>query len=79
MRKRGITMTTMKINRYKDQCDQCNKFDYLISYDGKCLCSKCYKKQMAVMVLYQLSIFEANTNTKRESKLKDEKKCIETM
>ncbi len=34
----------MNKNSFKDQCDICNKFDYLESFDNKCLCSECYKK-----------------------------------
>lgn len=34
----------MNKNSFKDQCDICNKFDYLKSYDNKCLCSECFKK-----------------------------------
>ena len=34
----------MNKNSFKDQCDICNKFDYLKSFDNKCLCSECYKK-----------------------------------
>lgn len=30
---------------FKDQCDICNKFDYLVSIDNKCLCTECCKKQ----------------------------------
>lgn len=33
----------MNKNSFKDQCDICNKFDYLKSFDNKCLCSECYK------------------------------------
>lgn len=35
----------MKINSFKDQCDNCNKFDYLVGIDNKCLCSECIKKE----------------------------------
>ena len=35
----------MKINSFKDQCDNCNKFDYLVGIDNKCLCSECINKQ----------------------------------
>lgn len=31
----------MNKNSFKDQCDICNKFDYLKSFDNKCLCSEC--------------------------------------
>nr|DAJ59418.1 MAG TPA: protein of unknown function (DUF4428) [Caudoviricetes sp.] len=34
----------MNKNSFKDQCDICNKFDYLKSSDNKCLCSECFKK-----------------------------------
>lgn len=34
----------MNKNSFKDQCDICNKFDYLKSFDNKCLCFECYKK-----------------------------------
>lgn len=34
----------MNKNSFKDQCDICNKFDYLKSFDNKCLCSECYKE-----------------------------------
>ncbi len=34
----------MNKNSFKDQCDICNKFDYLKNFDNKCLCSECYKK-----------------------------------
>lgn len=34
----------MNKNSFKDQCDICNKFDYLKSFDNKCLFSECYKK-----------------------------------
>lgn len=36
----------MKINSFKDQCDNCNKFDYLAGIDNKCLCSECIKKKI---------------------------------
>lgn len=38
-------MYVMKINSFKDQCDNCNKFDYLVGIDNKCLCSECIKKE----------------------------------
>lgn len=34
----------MNKNSFKDQCDICNKFDYLKSFNNKCLCFECYKK-----------------------------------
>lgn len=35
----------LKINSFKDKCDNCNKFDYLVGIDDKCLCSECIKKE----------------------------------
>lgn len=31
--------------KYKDQCDQCGAFAILKSFNGKCLCENCLKKE----------------------------------
>lgn len=36
--------TRNKKRLFKDKCDLCHKFDYLKSYDKKCLCCECLKK-----------------------------------
>ncbi len=28
-------------SKFKDQCDNCGKFDYLVGMDDKCLCYEC--------------------------------------
>lgn len=43
-------MTTK--TKFKDQCDQCKKFDYLKSYNGKCLCSQCRPKEEIQLTLF---------------------------
>lgn len=34
----------MENKRYKDQCDECKKFDYCKGVEGKVLCQECAKK-----------------------------------
>lgn len=29
------------MNKFKDKCDICNNFNYLISYKNICICKKC--------------------------------------
>lgn len=31
--------------KFKDACDECNKFDYCKGYNGKVLCPVCIQKE----------------------------------
>lgn len=42
--------------RFKDQCDNCKKFDYLKSFKGKCLCSKCLPKKVKQLSLFDMEV-----------------------
>lgn len=48
----------MKIQKFKDQCDQCKKFDFLKSYNGKCLCKNCLNNVIPSKKQKQLTLFE---------------------
>lgn len=37
------------MSKYKDKCDICNKFDYLISYQSKCICKDCLTNKQKSM------------------------------
>lgn len=36
------------MTKFKDKCDECNKYDYLKSINNKCYCSICYKKMLII-------------------------------
>lgn len=35
----------MENKKYKDQCDECKKFDYCKGVNGKVLCPECASKE----------------------------------
>lgn len=37
------------MNKFKDKCDICYKFDYLISYHNKCICNECLTNKQKSM------------------------------
>jgi len=51
----------MKNNTFKDECDNCGKYDYLKGIDNKCLCPKCIElvnTKTGKIKSEQLNIFE---------------------
>lgn len=48
------------MNKFKDKCDICNKFDILINYNNMCICKKCLK---------QVDKFGINAKDKRKTQL----------
>ena len=43
--------------KYKDKCDLCGQYDYLIVFKGKCLCNNC-KRKTNNLKYKQLTIFD---------------------
>lgn len=48
------------MNKFKDKCDICNKFDYLISYKNICICKNC---------VYQIDKLTISVRVKRKIQL----------
>lgn len=46
------------MTKFKDKCDECNKYDYLKSINNKCYCSRCYEKMLIT----------TNNNNKKQNK-----------
>lgn len=55
--------------KFKDKCDQCNNFDYLKSFNNKCLCSNCLKilniPKNKKMKYKQLTIYDVMEDKKK--------------
>lgn len=52
-------------NKFKDKCDNCNRFDYLKGYNDKCLCKKCLESIIIIEEKgksYQLNLFKEANN-----------------
>ncbi len=47
------------MKRFKDKCDRCGKFDILKTFNGLCLCSKCFSNKISDLKnVKQLTIFD---------------------
>ena len=46
------------MEKFKDQCEKCNKFDFLKGYNGKCYCPTCLKEVTSQKKEKQLNIFD---------------------
>ena len=51
------------MKKFKDKCDNCKKFDYLKSQNGKCLCKCCRTKKIEYK---QMTIFDFLKNKLEE-------------
>ena len=60
----------MESQRFKDACDACGKFDYLITKNNRCLCSECLNKryiELPIKDAQQLTIYDYKKQVKNEN------------
>ena len=63
--------------KFKDQCDNCRKFDYLISINGKCVCSQCFNEIHSELINHenkQLSIYDCFDENTTKNEIKNKSK-----
>ena len=60
-KKRDLKENKKREHKFKDQCDECNNFDYCRGYNGKVLCKSCIEKETPesnITIKGQLTIFD---------------------